>query len=263
VIDVSDDEGSQDEDDAMDLDSNQNSPARSSRSLSDQRSHPSTDSATRPRQPPKKLNSLNSTVTSTSATPLSFAKTALVRPAALQRKESEIEELKRRIAQAEARNKAKQTPSGTQTPVSILANATRILTPTPRGSDENGSFELPSAALNLDNNPTIYTPDLQTTEKVSTAHSNITKTEQVAGPEELARQEVLLRSNDYEELNKKLENIKAEMASIEAAAQEARKLMNTAKEKELRLKAQKELKMKLQSQLEARAAALQSANAGK
>ncbi|RDL41503.1 uncharacterized protein BP5553_01482 [Venustampulla echinocandica] len=117
VIDVSDEEAdSDDEDVEMDLESqaDQDSPMQPPRKMSDQRAaaihnlQPLSDFPSRkPFTPPP-----NSSAASTPPT----SKAALGRPEVLQRKESQIEQLKKRIAEAEARRKARQTPSGTQTP---------------------------------------------------------------------------------------------------------------------------------------------------
>lgn len=124
VIDVSDEEpDSDDEDVAMDLESqaDQDSPMLSSRNLSDQRSMslqnmpPLTDfSSNKHFTPPS-----NSSAPGTPPVSQQAPKAAIGRPEVLQRKETEIEELKKKIAEAEARKKARQTPSGTRTPRAV------------------------------------------------------------------------------------------------------------------------------------------------
>lgn len=124
VIDVSDEElDSDDEDVAMDLESqaDQDSPIQSLRKLSDQRSMslqnmpPLTD-ISNPKHftPPS-----NSSAPGTPPVSQQVAKAAIGRPEVLQQKESEIAELKKKIAEAQARKKARQTPSGTRTPRTV------------------------------------------------------------------------------------------------------------------------------------------------
>jgi hypothetical protein len=121
VIDVSEEEpDSDDEDMAMDLESqaDQDSPVQSSRKMSDQRSTsmhnlpPLTDFPTRKHFTPPS----NSSAPNTPPVTQNGAKATIGHPEVLQRKESEIELLKKKIAEAEARKKARQTPSGTRTP---------------------------------------------------------------------------------------------------------------------------------------------------
>lgn len=117
VIDVSEEEvDSDDEDVEMDLESqaDQDSPMQPPRKMSDQRA-----AAIHNLQPlsdflPRKPFTPPPNPSTTSTPPIS--KAALGRPEVLQRKESQIEQLKKRIAEAEARKKARQTPSGAQTP---------------------------------------------------------------------------------------------------------------------------------------------------
>jgi hypothetical protein len=124
VIDVSDeDPDSDDEDVAMDLESqaDQDSPIQSSRKLSDQRSlslqnmPPLTDYSNPKHYTPPS----NSSAPGTPPVPQQVSKAAIGRPEVLQRKESEIAELKKKIAEAQARKKARQTPSGTRTPRTV------------------------------------------------------------------------------------------------------------------------------------------------
>lgn len=121
VIDLSDDE---DEDVAMELDSqaDQDSPIDSVRKMSDPRSTVThnTSPANLPTRTP--YTPPNTSATNTPSMPQTTSKASLGRPDDLLRKESEIEQLKKKIAEAEARKKARQTPSGTRTPRASEAN---------------------------------------------------------------------------------------------------------------------------------------------
>ncbi|KAG9229273.1 hypothetical protein BJ875DRAFT_203259 [Amylocarpus encephaloides] len=114
VIDVSEDElDSDDEDVEMDLESqaDQDSPVQSVAKLPENRS------AIINNLPP--LSGFRANTSNAGTPPIlqSSAKANMGgRPEVLQRKESEIEQLKKKIAEAEARKKARQTPTGGQTP---------------------------------------------------------------------------------------------------------------------------------------------------
>lgn len=118
VIDVSEDEvDSDDEDVEMDLESqaDQDSPSQLTRKLSENRSGtlpnlPGLDFSRKP------FSSPPSSAANTPPVSQNGAKFNIGRPEVLQRKESEIEQLKKKIAEAEARKKARQTPTGGQTP---------------------------------------------------------------------------------------------------------------------------------------------------
>jgi hypothetical protein len=121
VIDVSEEEfDSEDEDIAMELESqaDQDSPAQPPRKMSDQRvtaiqNLPSLGTLpTRKPWSPPPFSSATSTPPSLHQTP----RGAFGQQESLQRKEIEIEVLKRKIAEAEAKKRARQTPNGNQTP---------------------------------------------------------------------------------------------------------------------------------------------------
>ncbi|TVY33828.1 hypothetical protein LSUB1_G007417 [Lachnellula subtilissima] len=121
VIDVSEEEpDSDDEDVAMDLESqaDQDSPVQSSRKMSDQRSMsmhnlpPLTNfPARKPFTSPPKSSAPNTPPVTQNST-----KASIGHPKVLQQMESELETLKKKIIEAEARKKARQPPSGTRTP---------------------------------------------------------------------------------------------------------------------------------------------------
>ncbi|CAG8972339.1 hypothetical protein HYALB_00005007 [Hymenoscyphus albidus] len=119
VIDVSEDEIDSDEEDVeMDLESqaDQDSPSQPLRKLSENRSGTGmslpglVDSSRKP------FSSPPNSATNTPPVSQNGTKFTIGRPEVLQRKESEIEQLKKKIAEAEARKKARQTPTGGQTP---------------------------------------------------------------------------------------------------------------------------------------------------
>ncbi|KAH8646374.1 hypothetical protein BGZ60DRAFT_570702 [Tricladium varicosporioides] len=121
VIDVSDEDvDSEDEDVEMDLESqaDQESPMQTARTMSDHRlmaiqnlPQLSDFQPRKPFTPPP-----NSSAATTPPVLQGTSKATLGRPEILQRKESEIEILKKKIAEAEAKKRARQTPTGTQTP---------------------------------------------------------------------------------------------------------------------------------------------------
>jgi hypothetical protein len=231
VIDVSDDElDSGDEDVAMDLESqaDQDSPRQSARKMSDPRSGalqnlpPLTNFPARtPFTPPPK-----SSANSTPSISQSAAKSFLGRPEDLQQKESEIEKLKKKIAEAEARKKARQTPSGTRTPQATGSSA-------PDGSDTtvtNGSLASKVEAsiqmqnlINIADNQVVLDQqklaDAQAAEvekqaevKRNQAEENRLRREKLAS--ELPKVEAETQQNQT-----KLEQLRAEMARIEAVVQ--------------------------------------------
>jgi hypothetical protein len=120
VIDVSDEEmDSESEDVAMDLESiADDSPAQPLGKMPDQRvpvvqTYPNSNNLNQPKpwSPPAFSSPVHTP-------PLlqQVSRGAFGRPEILLRKESEIEELKKKIAEAEAKKRAKQTPSGSRTP---------------------------------------------------------------------------------------------------------------------------------------------------
>jgi hypothetical protein len=224
VIDLSDDE---DEDVAMDLDSqaDRDSPVSSNRKMSDPRSTSaqniplSTTSSRKPFTPP------NTAATNTPLMAQTNSKASLGGPDVLLRKQSEIEELKKKIAEAEARKKARQTPSGTRTP---------------RASESGSEMKdanLPDANLGNKVAASIKMQNLiaiaagkATMEQQKLANAQAAESEKTA---ELKRNEAeqkrLRRAKIASDLplveaevlqnQTKLEQLRAEMARIEAAVQ--------------------------------------------
>ena len=225
VIDLSDDE---DEDVAMDLDSqaDQDSPVQSVRKMSDPRFN-STQNMPPTNLPPRKpFTPPNTSATNTPSVPA--AKAALGRPDVLIRKESEIEELKKKIAEAEARKRARQTPSGTRTPrVSELSGSEAKDTNLPDGnlgSKVAASMKMQNLIAIADNKATVEQQklaDAQAAEvekatelKRNEAEQKRQRREKIASDLPLVEAEVLQNQT-------KLEELRAEMARIEAAVRKS------------------------------------------
>lgn len=119
VICVSEDEDESDEDVEMELESqaDADSPIQPPRKLSEQKGLPTASSFLPPKPftPPP---------TSSTSTPPNSQSSIKPHPEDLRRKESEIEQLKRKIAEAEMRKANKKTSSGAQTPINNVAAST-------------------------------------------------------------------------------------------------------------------------------------------
>ncbi|TGO89653.1 hypothetical protein BPOR_0099g00080 [Botrytis porri] len=116
VICVSEDEDESDEDVEMELESqaDADSPVQTPRKLPEQKALPTASSFLPPKPftPPP---------TSSASTPPNLQSSIKPHPEDLRRKESEIEQLKRKIAEAEMRKANKRTSSGAQTPINNVA----------------------------------------------------------------------------------------------------------------------------------------------
>ncbi|THV45715.1 hypothetical protein BGAL_0458g00060 [Botrytis galanthina] len=119
VICVSEDEDESDEDVEMELESqaDADSPVQLPRKLPEQKALPTASSFLPPKPftPPP---------TSSTSTPPNLQSSIKPHPEDLRRKESEIEQLKRKIAEAEMRKANKRTSSGTQTPINNVTAST-------------------------------------------------------------------------------------------------------------------------------------------
>ncbi|TGO37749.1 hypothetical protein BHYA_0090g00390 [Botrytis hyacinthi] len=119
VICVSEDEDESDEDVEMELESqaDADSPVQPPRKLPEQKALPTASSFLPPKPftPPP---------TSSTSTPPNLQSSIKPHPEDLRRKESEIEQLKRKIAEAEMRKANKRTSSGAQTPINNVATST-------------------------------------------------------------------------------------------------------------------------------------------
>ncbi len=224
VIDLSDDE---DEDVAMDLDSqaDRDSPVSSTRKMSDPRSTSAqniplaTASSRKPFTPP------NSAATNTPSMAQTNSKASLGGPDVLLRKQSEIEELKKKIAEAEARKKARQTPSGTRTPrTSESGSEVKDANPPDAnlGNKVAASFKMQNLIAIAAGKATMEQQKLanaQAAESEKAAELKRNEAEQkrlrrakIASDLPLVEAEVLQNQT-------KLEQLRAEMARIEAAVQ--------------------------------------------
>lgn len=230
VIDVSEDEGDSDDGDvAMDLESqaDQDSPIQTARKMSDQRSAAvqglpmlTNFPARKPFTPPP--------VSSAASTPPVFPpsrKATLGRPEVLQEKEMQIEELRRKIAEAEAakaQKRAQQSASGTQTP-RLVTNGEH------KAAVDDSVAKKVEASMQMQNMIDIAEEKVNSDQK-RLLEAETTKQEKAA---DLKRQEAerkrLRREKiatdlprvdaEVVEKQRKLEQLKVQMAEIEAEVQ--------------------------------------------
>jgi hypothetical protein len=257
VIDVSEDEADSDDGDvAMDLDSqaDQDSPVQPGRKMSDQRNTAITNLPTLTNFP-SRMPYTPPQASSAASTPPVSRKSTFGRPEDLQAKEIAIEELRRKIAEAEAakaQKKAKQSASGTHTPQPVNSN------------DVNTAVANDSMAKKVETSIQIQNMIDATEEKVNHDQKRLLEAQAVEGEKaaELKKQEVeskrLRREKiatdlprvDAEVMEKqqRLERLKAEMAEIEAEVQRnlrekermAEEMERLGQEAEDQLQAQKE-----------------------
>lgn len=224
IIDLSEDE---DEDVAMDLDSqaDQDSPTHSTRKMSDPRTTlqnlPSTNLPTR-----KPFMSPSTSSANTPSMSHATTKSSLGRPEVLQRKESEIEELKKKIAEAEARKRARQTPSGTRTPRATETNgsdAKEINIPdSSLSSKVAASIKMQKLMVIADDKVTLERQKLADAQAVETNKASElkrTESEQKRLRRAKIESELPLVDAELEQNQAKLEEKRAEIALIEAALQ--------------------------------------------
>ncbi|KAE8454575.1 hypothetical protein EG329_000198 [Mollisiaceae sp. DMI_Dod_QoI] len=255
VINVSDDDGdSEDEDVAMDLESggDQDSPMQPERKTSGhqstvlQGSAPPSDKVNKPFTPPP-FSSANNTP----PLPTNPAKAAYGVPGDLQRKQFEIEELKRKIAEKEAKKRAKQTPSRARTP---------------RMPDFDGS-EAKDAATTNGNLASKVEASIKMQQMVTIAQGQVNSDQQrlvdaqAAEAEKLAElqkneleQKRLLREKnatdqslvdaEVQQTRTKLEALRAAMAEAEAAYQKSLAEKQRLKEEAERLEEEADLQEK-------------------
>ncbi|KAH8787177.1 hypothetical protein BGZ57DRAFT_755743 [Hyaloscypha finlandica] len=225
VIDLSDDE---DEDVAMDLDSqaDQDSPAHSIRKMSDPRS---TNTQNMPPTNPPTRKPFTPPNTSATNTPSLSSKASLGRPEVLIRKESEIEELKKKIAEAEARKRARKTPSGTLTPRASESNSSEakdanVSEEPSLGSKVAASIKMQSLIAIADNKATLEQQklaDAQTAEIEKAAELKRNESEQKRLRREKIASDLPLVEAEVLQNQTRLEHLRAEMAKIEAAVQKS------------------------------------------
>jgi hypothetical protein len=227
IIDLSDDE---DEDVAMDLDSqaDQDSPVQSARKISDLRSTATQNVP--PANPPtrKPFTPPNTSSTNTPSMSQAAAKASLGRPEVLQQKESEIEELKKKIAEAEARKRARQTPSGTRTPRASETNSSeakdRSIADDNLGSKVAASIEMQNLIGIAEDKVTVEQQRLanaQAAEIEKAAELKRNEEEQKRLRREKIASDLPLVEAEVLQNQTKLEQLRAEMAKIEAAVQKS------------------------------------------
>ncbi len=221
IIDLSDDE---DEDVAMDIDSqaDQDSPVQSARKMSDPR--PTAVQNVPPANLPtrKPFTPPNTSSTNTPSMSQAAAKASLGRPEVLQRKESEIEELKKKIAEAEARKRARQTPSGTRTPRASEPNNSEAKADENLGSKVAASIEMQNLIGIADNKVALEQQrlaDAQAAELEKAAELKRNEAEQRRLRREKIASDLPLVEAEVLQNQTKLEQLRAEMAKIEAAVQ--------------------------------------------
>jgi hypothetical protein len=229
VIDVSDDDAeSNDEDVAMDLESeaNQDSPVQSARSLFDNQSATIQNLPPLSNFPTRKPTSPGSSAANTPPIPQVASRSSLGRPEVLQQKESEIELLKKKIAEAEARKKARQTPSGTRTPRSIESNGVEGNNSSVVNANTTSNVEASIAMQRLigiaDNQVNAEQQRLaeaQAAESEKAEELKRHEAERIRLRREEIETELPLVESEYQRNQRRLEEMRAEMARIEATVQ--------------------------------------------
>lgn len=257
VIDVSEDEGdSEDGDVAMDLDSqaDQDSPVQSASNMSDQRNTALQNLPLLTNFPSRKPYTPPQT-SSAATTPPAFIPTRkanLGKPEDLQAKEMQIEELRRKIAEAEAakaQKKAQQSANGNHTPQPVSTN-------NDNSSIINGSIaKKVETSIQIQNmigiaEEKVYHDQKRLVEARAIEEQKATELkEQEAESKRLRREKIAtdLPRVDAEVLEKqrKLEQLKAQMAEIEAEVQK------NLKEKEIMAEEMERLGHEAEEQLQA------------
>ncbi|TAQ89189.1 hypothetical protein B7494_g2480 [Chlorociboria aeruginascens] len=225
VIDVSD-EDSEDDDVAMELESqaDQSSPAQSTRKLSEHRAAaienlpPLTEFPVRkPFTPPPASSTMNTP-------PITYpARPTISQPEILQRKESEIEELKRRIFEAERKRKARQSSSGAQTPRQFengtnqeYNNVNTIASKVEASIQMQNMIEIAEEKVTSEQNrlAEAQAAELQKTKEIENDEAEIKRLRRTKIASDLP-----LVDSDLQRKKTKLEEMRAEMARIEAEVQ--------------------------------------------
>ncbi|KUJ09359.1 uncharacterized protein LY89DRAFT_285810 [Mollisia scopiformis] len=253
VINVSEDEAdSDDEDVAMDLDSAGDSPMQPERKMSGnqaallQNSSQLFDKVNKTFTPPPFPSATNTPpLLSSNSRPVHSS------PAELERKDREIRDLKRRIAEAEAKKRAKQTPSRTRTPRIPELNASEITD----GQATNGSvpkkLDSPTKMQQL---VTVAQSQVDADQQ-KLAEAQAAEAEKAAElvKNELEQKRLLREKNatnqslvdaEVQQTRTKLEELKAAMAEAEAAYQKSLEEKQRLKEEAERLEQEAELQTK-------------------
>jgi hypothetical protein len=258
VIDVSEEEGeSDDEDVAMELESqaDQDSPIQTARRLSEHQ--PTAYSLPPLTDFPQRKAFVSPPISSAVSTPPGLQSAAKLntegRPEVLQRKETEIELLKKKIAEAEARKKARQTPTGAQTPQASVEK--KAVNDTDLASNVEASMKM-QKLIGIAEDNVISTreqiSETQTAEASKAADLKKAEDEQKRLRLEKLTSDLPLVEKEVVENQTKLEQMRAEMARLEEVVRknnEAKRLLTEemdrlGRETEEQLQAQRE---KLQS----------------
>ncbi|KAF7957817.1 hypothetical protein EAE96_003387 [Botrytis aclada] len=210
VICVSEDEDESDEDVEMELESqaDADSPVQPPRKLPEQKALPTASSFLPPKPftPPP---------TSSTSTPPSLPNSIKPHPEDLRRKESEIEQLKRKIAEAEMRKANKRTSSGAQTPINNVAAST---------SNIGLIANKPNSLIEIQKATTISKDETQSTAAQAAELQNAADIRKEEAELKRLRRERIASAIprvDAEALQNqaRLEELRAETARIEAAVQ--------------------------------------------
>ncbi|KAI9651281.1 hypothetical protein NHQ30_001319 [Ciborinia camelliae] len=213
VICVSEDEDESDEDVEMELESqaDADSPVQPARKLSDQKTLPTVSSSLplKPFTPPPMSLASTLPTSQTSIKP---------HPEDLRRKESEIEQLKRKIAEAEMRKANKKSTSGAQTPVNSITSSSNNISAVPNKADS--SIEIPKAIsvskdkMKFDQQQLAQAAELQRAADIrkQETEAKLLRRERIASAIPRVDAEALQNQS-------KLEELRAETARIEAAMQ--------------------------------------------
>ena len=238
VIDVSeDDDDSQDEDIAMDIDSdaNQDSPVQATVPVPERFSSGTPVKQSKANATAKRILSHETRATSTA----SSGKTSkfLNGSMDLQTHERTIEELKRLIAEKEARRRFKETPSGTQTP--IIGLSSRIST---AASAAQASGSPSSAAVSIDHSQARL--DIDSSKSSSERAESMDLDSPLSDTElsnyiENASHEVILKAQEVEQKQQAARELQAALQKLQTDAELAQRALQNAKDKESRLQAKK------------------------
>ncbi|CAL3970927.1 unnamed protein product [Diplocarpon coronariae] len=255
VINVSEDEGSEDEDIEMDLESqaDQESPKLSARKMSDQRPAAVRNIAPISNFPTRKpFTPPPSSSTSTAPLVQAAANDPMARVERLGRVESEMEALKKQIAAREARHKAKQTSNGSYTPRASEDNGAGSNTPTPNPVDKVENSVKMQQMIQIADSKVAHEQqklaDAQAAESVKAEELEKNEAEQKRLRREKIAADIPLADAKVSQGQSRLEQLRAEIEEIEAEIQKglddkrklAEEMERLGQEAEEQLQAQKD-----------------------
>ncbi|PBP25412.1 hypothetical protein BUE80_DR003830 [Diplocarpon rosae] len=264
VINVSEDEDSEDDDVAMDLESqaDQDSPVISARKMSDQRPAAIRNIAPLSNFPARKPFSPPSNSSTSTAPPMqAAANNPMARVERLGRVESEMEALKKQIAAREARQKAKQTSSGSYTPRTSEDHGTGSKTPTPNLADKIENSVKMQQMIQIADSKVAHEQqklaDAQAEESAKAEELKKNEAEQKRLRREKIAADIPLADAIVSQGQSKLEQLRAQMEAIEAEVQKglddkrklAEEMERLGQEAEEQLQAQKDKLSDLDRQL--------------